>query len=368
MTVRIATFNAENLFRRPRVFGLDDDETRDQVLKDYAELVSLLERDPYDDTDKDRIAEIIKTHHVYDSKEDSPRPFFVNETRGINTLFTTRRNGRNVTIKVVAGGRSKWTGWAELVRDDLDSDAVRNTGRVIAEVDADILLTVEVEDRPTLLRFNEQILGGVLKRAPYPYAMLIDGNDPRGIDVGILSRHPITSVRPHVYDPDPDRPGELLFSRDCPEFEIQLGGPPLWLLGNHLKSKSNDIAELRLAQAQHVAAIDQAALERAPHDRGAGDHNHIPDSPPIKALLGTGLRDVMSHPHYTGEPGTFGAGTEEDDKIDYLLLPPPLWDRVQHVGVERRGIFADGVKSFDTVTSKENAASDHAAVYADLDL
>ncbi|MET9381386.1 hypothetical protein ABZY09_09880 [Streptomyces sp. NPDC002928] len=50
-------------------------------------------------------------------------------------------------------------------------------------------------------------------------------------------------------------------------------------------------------------------------------------------------------------------------------MPPSLFDRVQHVGVERRDIFAPpAVKSFDAVTSKANEASDHAALYADLDL
>jgi hypothetical protein len=51
----------------------------------------------------------------------------------------------------------------------------------------------------------------------------------------------------------------------------------------------------------------------------------------------------------------------ESRKLDYLMLPPPLWDQAQHVEVERRGIWAPStVKSFDTVTSKWNRASDHA--------
>ncbi|MGW0473180.1 hypothetical protein [Streptomyces coeruleorubidus] len=101
----------------------------------------------------------------------------------------------------------------------------------------------------------------------------------------------------------------------------------------------------------------------------AGDLNDEPSSEAIRALLGTGLRDVMSHPEYRGAPGTHGTGTSENQKLDYLMLPPPLWDQVQHVEVERRGIWAPStIKSFDTVTSKWNRASDHAAVYADLDL
>ena len=140
MTIRIATFNTENLFRRPLVFRLPGDKQRREVLDDYAELVSLLEKETYDDDTKTRVAALLKKHRVHDSRRD--RPFFVNETRGQGTLFKTKGSGEHVTFEIVAKGRSGWTGWVELVRDDLDWEAVHNTGRVIAEIDADILLTV----------------------------------------------------------------------------------------------------------------------------------------------------------------------------------------------------------------------------------
>ena len=37
-------------------------------------------------------------------------------------------------------------------------------------------------------------------RAGYPYILLIDGNDPRGIDVAIMSRHPIMDISTHIFD------------------------------------------------------------------------------------------------------------------------------------------------------------------------
>ncbi|MEW2395894.1 endonuclease/exonuclease/phosphatase family protein [Streptomyces sp. NPDC046862] len=374
MTVRIATFNAENLFRRPKAFGLPDATQRNEVVEDFSTLVSLLNLTTYEPRDKARISALIKKHKAYDLDRDDPPPIYINQTRlDGGKLF--KKQGQpgddDFDIRILAKGRGDWAGWAELVREDLDSAAVENTGRVIDEVDADILLLVEVEDRLTLDRFNKQILQGALGRRPYPYSMLIDGNDSRGIDVGILSRHPITSVRPHIFDPDPERPGEHLFSRDCPEFEIQLNGTPLVLLGNHLKSKSNDDPVLRLAQAKRVAEIYEAARERTPYVMVAGDLNDHPESEPIALLLDTGLRDAMSHPAYRGVPGTYAPCDKAEHKIDYLLFPPPLWHRVQHVGLETRGIFwtpPPEIKHFDEVNSKVNAASDHAALYADLDL
>jgi hypothetical protein len=86
--------------------------------------------------------------------------------------------------------------------------ATRNTSRVVGDVNADILLTVEVEDRLTLQRFNEQVLGAEFGTT-YPHNILVDGNDERGIDLGILSRFPIRAVRAHFDEPDPiNVPGE----------------------------------------------------------------------------------------------------------------------------------------------------------------
>ncbi|MFF3844331.1 endonuclease/exonuclease/phosphatase family protein [Streptomyces sp. NPDC002328] len=370
MSIRIGTFNMENLFRRPTAFRLQDPAERAEILGDFAQLVALLDLLAYGDTEKKEIARIVKKHRAYAVDPEDPPPIFINQARpGKDSgLFRTSGSGKNTTVEVTAKGRAAWAGWAELGQEDLDLDVVRNTGRVVSEVDADILLAVEVEDRLTLERFNTQVLAGALGRRPYPYNLLIDGNDSRGIDIGILSRHPITSVRSHVFDTDPERPDERLFSRDCPEFQIGLNGTPLVLLGNHLKSKFRDDPELRLAQAKRVAEIYGTALERTPHVVVAGDLNDAPDSETAAVLRDTGLRDVMSHRTYSGLPGTHGDCKRERDKLDYLLLPPPLWDEVQHVGLETRGIFADDIKSFDTVTSKVDAASDHAALFVDLDL
>ena len=46
---------------------------------------------------------------------------------------------------------------------------------------------IEAEDRIALLRFNDQVIREVGGQ-PYEHVMLIDGNDERGIDVGIMTR------------------------------------------------------------------------------------------------------------------------------------------------------------------------------------
>ncbi|MGW6708302.1 endonuclease/exonuclease/phosphatase family protein [Streptomyces sp. NPDC054956] len=363
MSIRIATFNCENLFRRPVVFGIGNEALRDAVLEDFRKLVETLDHATYTADDKTKIIELLKKHSVDVSQEISTQTILLNEPRGRAKLLTGE--GSNIGVRDEATGRSAWVGWAELVTGDLSWDAVRNTARVIAEVNADILLTVEVEDRLTLHRFNKQVLAGQFEAVPYPFNMLIDGNDIRGIDVGLFSRYPITSVRSHIFD---KKGSQDIFSRDCPEFEIDIDGEPLWLLGNHFKSKrGGGGAEKRKLQGERVAQLYKAALARSARVVVAGDLNDTPGSPPLAFLEATSLKDAMTHDSYEGPPGTHGKCTDPDDKIDYLMLSPELFAKVDKVEVERRGIFEFGTP-FNTVTTPGNQASDHAAVVAELDL
>ncbi|GHG46527.1 endonuclease/exonuclease/phosphatase family protein [Streptomyces griseocarneus] len=365
MSIRIATFNAENLFRRPVVFGIEDDAKRNKVLDDFRKLVEILEKDEYSDKNKADIIEILLAHSVDVSQEISTQTILVNEPKGMARLL--KGEGRNIQVRAEVTGRPSWVGWAELDRKDLTLDALQNTAKVIAEVNADILLTVEVEDRLTLHRFNQQVLHGQIGAPAYPFNLLIDGNDIRGIDVGILSRHPITSIRSHIFDKENVQDLFPIFSRDCPEFEIDIDGEPLWLLGNHFKSKrGGGGAEKRKQQGKRAAKIYQEALGRSDRVVVAGDLNDTPDSEALKPLLNAGLQDAMTHGGYQGPPGTHGE-CKAADKIDYLMFSPELFGKVTRARVETRGI-AESAVTFDSVHGPQDQASDHAALFADLDL
>lgn len=115
-------------------------------------------------------------------------------------------------------------GWVELMVEPVDEVAIRMTAGVIDDLAADVLCVVEAEDRPSLVRFNEELLGG-----RYGRAMLIEGNDPRGIDVGLFcsGEIDIAAMRSNVDlpDPAPDAPpGKKLFSRDCVVHRLDLPG------------------------------------------------------------------------------------------------------------------------------------------------
>ena len=86
------------------------------------------------------------------------------------------------------------------MRDEpVDEQAMRNTARVMRDIEADVLGVVEVESRPVLRDFNADVVAALGGEA-FRHAMVIDGNDTRGIDVGLLTQQgfPIGVLRSHV--------------------------------------------------------------------------------------------------------------------------------------------------------------------------
>ena len=377
MNLRIAAFNANNLFQRPKVFQLDGlSADGAKVLNDVLKLEELLANASYSGATGKSIIALLKKYD-FDNSRILPekRWFQINEVRG--KLFRVKRVGTGATaksaIELVATGNADWLGWIELTRESVNTVSTDNTARVIQAVNADVVCMVEVEDRQTLGRFNRLTLAKF--KASFDHNLLIDGNDPRGIDVGLLSRFPIRSLRSHIDDLTPTK-RERVFSRDCPEFEIELpDGRTLWLLGNHFKSQGYGIQAANDAKRKLQATRVRELLRRFDLTRDlvvvAGDFNDSPNSASLKPLLTTPeLSDVLKSPLLSGPSWTYHDGRQQ---IDYLLVSRPLFSRLRAVGVERRGLFhktdfGGKFPHFPEVTNEIKQASDHAAVWAEFDI
>lgn len=387
--MKIAAYNLENMFRRPLAFhDPGTKKSHPEIVQAYSRLTELLEQASYADTEKE-ILELVKKLGI--ERQDEGTFVWLRKIRG--SLLRRPRSGGKVEL--AARGRTDWIGWVELKKGELNSRATQNTAAVIADVDPDVLAVVEAEDRMALERFNEYVLEKVTKEAekqakkageePTPawrfaHAMLVDGNDERGIDVGVMAKggFEIDSIRSHVDDreieDDPD--SERVFSRDCAEYEISTrDGKPLLLMVNHFKSQmGGGGSERRELQAGRVAEIYRDRRKEG-WDRVviAGDLNDVPDSEPLAPLLAkTDLKDAGTHKKFVwGErQGTYDTGNKQ---FDYLLLSPALFKKVTAGGVNRKGIWRgertrNKWKILDTLTKPEEGASDHAAIWVELDV
>jgi endonuclease/exonuclease/phosphatase family metal-dependent hydrolase len=368
MVLRVATFNVESLFDRPAAMNLENWEEGQKYIDDCSRLNSLLNRETYSDQDKE---DILKGLEEYGLDKVWGKSEFLDLKKIRGRLLAYPRNKR---AEVVATGRKDWVGYVELTKAPVKDEAIKNTARVIADINPDIIVMVEVENRPSLIRFHDWILQPLMKDMglkPYPHLMVIDGNDARGIDVGIMSRYPIRRMVSHV--DDRTGAGSPVFSRDCPEYYLGLeDGTEIVILPNHLASKGSDAnGDRRRVQSAAVKVIYQNLRKTYSKVIVAGDLNDHPAGGSLDALLKeTDLTDAMALPAYTGEyQGTYDTATAEK-KFDYLLLSPDLSGKVTMVGVNRRGCYAPKKwKSYENLNARTKDrynASDHQLVWADI--
>ena len=269
----------------------------------------------------------------------------------------------------------------KLVRGKLATERALIAAR-IKRMDLDVLAVQEVEDIDTLRQFARDDLGGL-----YPHVVLIEGNDPRLIDIGLLSKLPLGGVTSWQHVPDPLNPGQAVFSRDLLQVEILSPSRRerlFTLFNNHLKShfvpfnapdpeaerkRANDLRE---RQSQVVAAI--IAAETRPNSRFlvVGDMNDPPDSPflePLAAAPELKLVSGLAQPQETrpgpGDPPPPSSAWTERFKptgmppvytlMDQVWLSPALAAKQTGAFIERRSkVSGDG--------------SDHDPAWVTLDL
>lgn len=370
---RIGSFNVENLFDRPRAMNHSTWSEGAPVLAAHARLNELIQHDVYDDATKADM--LIQLGVLKLLRADESTYARLRKIRG--RLLTRKRTGETF---VSAAGRDSWIGWAELTTEHVSALAMTHTALVIRDVGAHVLGVVEAESRPLLQRFSSAMLEQIGSTA-YEQVLLFDGNDGRGIDVGLLVRdgHRVTNMRTHIFDTDAKG---VVFSRDCAEYHVEVpGGNHLVVLVNHLKSKGYSSkgdplgAQRRFRQAAAIARIYNDLVDSGiEHIAVVGDLNDDPTSEALAPLLDrTPLRDISEHPNFEWGPrrGTYKSGNDSD-KIDYVLLSPNLYDLATGGGVFRKGVWrGNRTKNkwdiYDTMTADVHAASDHAAIYADID-
>lgn len=338
-TFRLATFNAENLFSRARVLKLVDPARRGDVLAQIAELETLRASSHLNPTEKRRRAEL----------------------------------ARNLSRYVDANGTGV-AGRLNHRRTALTEQQRENTAQVVRAVDADVQCLLEIESRDALDAFNHRHLGHA-----FPFNMLVQGFDARGIDPGLLSKCPIVALRSHLFD---QVAGHRLFTRDCLEVDIDLGGGHcLHLLINHFNGpgpgSERERDTVRRRQASAVAQILATRFDLA-CDLVAvvGDFNDTPQRAPqalAPLLKMSGLHDVLAL-QFPIPDDRWTCHRHKNEQIDFILVSDALKAAFGQAGVERRGMpelqrnTIAQESPFPGVRSAASAASSHAAVWADFAL
>lgn len=180
-----------------------------------------------------------------------------------------------------------------LVQAKSAADTQAIAQRILA-MDVDVLAVQEVEHIEVLKQFNRDYLGNL-----YSHIALVEGNDSRLIDIGVLSKLPFGAITSYQSAVHPDAPHERVFSRDLLAVEIlnpQRNKKLFTLYNTHLKSQYVHVSQdqqqgidnanrRRRQQAEMIAQI----IAKAEHRNGAfvltGDMNDGPDSAALQPML-----------------------------------------------------------------------------------
>lgn len=271
-----------------------------------------------------------------------------------------------------------------------DAQAKRITADVLRALEADVVALQEVEDLPTLRSFRDKWLGGP---DVWPHALVIDGNDDRRIDVGVLSRWPIVHARTWQHLRSEGRP---VFDRDCLEVDIEGPIGRVTLYVNHFKSMrpppsatGPGRAATRARRLQQVEAVKAIVQQRFGDDPGdaafvvCGDFNDTAeDSREGRSALGPllgwdAVEDVVARrpaddrwTHFW--PGDSRRGLPPAyQQLDYLLVSRALAARspsvpfIERSGMPQRADRYVGPR-LDGVGRNRPKASDHCPVAFDL--
>lgn len=223
-------------------------------------------------------------------------------------------------------------------------------------------------------------------------AVLIEGPDGRGIDVGLLydrtrvtvletaQLQGCTTVAPDTGGPnvpcdadgDGVDEGNLLFSRPPLLARLAIGqadggpGDVVYVIVAHFKSKRGGAAKTeprRVEQARFVAAAVNDLLANVP-DAGVaviGDLNDSFDSPPINTLVSEApLGNLWTQVAPTARYSYIFNGVAE--VLDYVIITPGLLEDFE--GLEAVRINADFPENWGDVPGTGRGSSDHDAIVA----
>lgn len=198
----------------------------------------------------------------------------------------------------------------------------------IRALNADVIAVEEVENRFYLERF----VNVFLPEMGYRDVVLFEGNDGRGIDVGLISRIPVGEVRSHRHLRFPGHDGgEARFNRDVLAVTLEpKDAEPFDVWVVHLKSNAGgrEAAEpIRMAEARELRRLLDEELTENPEARFlvTGDFNDTPESETIKTIVGAGTNALWSAGSDLNDPAAVSYNQGEfRSVIDFILCSPAM--------------------------------------------
>ena len=368
--MKVATFNMENIFfRDERLIKNCVSHCLSSWMEEFELLMSKESRV------QNKYVRMRELSFLLGFHKSALEPYVVLR-RKAGQLYMKRRTGMP---ELRASSFTGWNGWIKLCSRPIDEAAILNKAKLITDVNPDILVVQEVEDRQSLLDFNNHFLPEEVK---FSNIYVLGGNDQFGREMGIMSKKDFKILSSSNYPNKILKSGQVLFDQDFQVYEVGRGKEEKVTIFSACfkeQEKQSDAAFLlRKKQAEKVAEIYE-------HKRGEGNERIIVagtfNTPSYcdslsPLLRGTDLKEIKKHQTFNvdldegKDAGYFSLGAYRmgvnTRQRDYLLLSPAIFNSVIASGLNRKGIYPsknDQYRIYSSVTSEQNQASSHPLIW-----
>ncbi|WP_190810320.1 hypothetical protein [Flagellimonas sp. S3867] len=375
--MKLAFFNIQNIFHRH--IGLVNLYNNENKVRWTQEFENLMLRQHSSQSDYDRMR--ILSHFLGFDKDEQTPYYTIKNTMG------QLRIKRGVDMEMPkASHLTHWEGWAKIDSIPIDDVAIHNKAKVILEVDPDVLILAEVEDRDSLLKFGQSFLSSE-QTSPYKEIVFLPTNDTYGRGIGVLAKKGfnLESLQTHVNTPDCN--GNPIFDVDLQKYRVKTcSGMYLDIHCTHFTNNNNDLelfAARQKLQSKHIATLfNKKQLNTTNPSVLVGTLNAPSYSNAIAPIIqDTELRDITKHLSFSVDLdkgkdadyfrlGAYKMGVNIKQR-DYLMLSKGLFNATLNCGLVRKGM---GHKNrpkwgiFNTIKNEKHTASQHPMLWCDLDI
>jgi exonuclease III len=288
--------------------------------------------------------------------------------------------GMNCSKELKSGELTDWNGWIKVQTVPIDPEATNHKAQVISEMDPDILVLQEVEDKMSLDEFNTFILPK-FNCVPFSECFLTPNSEGKGREQALLLKngYQLESIKIHKIDDSETATQELL------EYELLTPkGKPIRLLSAYFYENKRDeekAFETRKNQAYQVSVIyKMLQMQGKTNIIVTGTLNAPSYCNSLAPLLQeTDLKDISKNKTFNvdfdeGKDATYfrlgayrmGVNIKQED---YLLLSPDLFSNVKSSGLNRKGVWPEKRPNwgiYSSLQNKSQAASEHPGIWGSV--
>jgi hypothetical protein len=369
--MKIALFNIQNLFHRDRVFT--ELERSRNFLNWNKEFDDLLQNKAEKPTSMERLRELA---YLLRFDKTNYNSYAILRKKEGELYF----KGMETPNETKADEKTNWNGWIKIQTTPISSKAIAHKAQVIRDIDPDILILQEVEDRNSLDEFNNLILPE-LDCTSFDHCILVPNSEGKGREQALLLKngHELDSIKFHIIDTSEKFTHELI------EYRIKTKeGELFYVLSAYFyedELNMEDAWEIRNKQAENVSKIYQNILLTGQHKvMVTGTLNAPSYCKSISPLLQeSDLKDITRHLSFEVDydegidesyhrMGAYRKGVNIKQK-DFMLLSPELFSRMTDSGLNRRAMWPKERPQWSTYTTlkaKADAASEHPAIWCTI--